>query len=81
MGVLSIIWGVLALMGMLLALPPCLGWLNWLNVPFAVIGLVISGISLGSHEPTRTQALVGFVMCLIALLVGALRLLIGAGIF
>ena len=33
--------GFICLIGMLLAFIPLLGWLNWLVVPFAIIGLII----------------------------------------
>src|SRR5262249_22255616 len=42
MQVLSLIWGLLALLGMFIGIIPCLGALNWLNIPFAVAGLIVS---------------------------------------
>ncbi len=80
MGIISLVWGVLAIIGMLLALPPCLGWLNWFNIPFAIVGLIVSGISISSEEPIRSQAMAGLTMCLIAIVIGGIRLVIGFGI-
>ena len=40
MGVLGLIWGIFAMMGMLFALIPLLGWLNWVVIPFSIIGII-----------------------------------------
>ena len=42
MQILSLVWGILAILGLGVAFVPCLGSLNWLNIPFAVVGLIIS---------------------------------------
>ena len=38
MGLISIVWGIFALVWMLLAFIPLLGWANWLMIPFAACG-------------------------------------------
>jgi len=80
MGIVSVIWGVLAIFGMLVALTPCLGALNWLNIPFSLIGIVFSVIAMSGEEPAKSQGIAGLIMCLIAIVVGAFRLIIGLGI-
>jgi hypothetical protein len=81
MQVLSLIWGILAILVMMVAILPCFGALNWLNIPFAAIGIIISGIALGTagHEP-RGGAVAGLVCCGIALVIGFIRLILGAGV-
>jgi hypothetical protein len=78
MQVLSLAWGILALLGFMVAFLPCLGSLNWLNIPFAVIGLIVSIAAFGSSEPgRRTYSVIGIILCLVAILLGAKRLFWG----
>ena len=77
----SLVWGILALIGMLIALMPCLGALNWINVPFAAVGLVISFLVFGtSRAADKSGSIAGIVCCLIALVLGTIRLFLGGGI-
>jgi hypothetical protein len=81
MQVLSLVWGILALIGMLIGFIPCLGALNWLNIPFAGVGAIVSGVALGmSRESSRGAGLAGLVCCGIALVFGMIRLVMGGGI-
>jgi hypothetical protein len=81
MQVLSLAWGILALLGFMVAFLPCLGSLNWLNIPFAIVGLVISIAAFTTAPPgRRTLSVVGIVLCLIAVLIGAKRLVLGGGV-
>jgi hypothetical protein len=81
MQVLSLVWGILALIGMLIGFVPCLGALNWLNIPFAGVGAIVSGVALGtSKESGRGASLAGLVCCGIALVFGMIRLAMGGGI-
>ena len=72
MKTLGAIIGVLSSIGMLIAFIPLLGWLNWLNIPFAILGLIFSVIG-------KSQG--GTVLCGIAILFGLLRLILGGGLF
>lgn len=79
--VVSMVWGILAILGMIVAFLPCLGSLNWLNIPFSVVGLVISIVALASvKEGSRTGATVGVVCCGVATVFGIFRLALGGGI-
>lgn len=81
MQILSLAWGILALLGFLVAFIPCLGALNWLNIPFAVIGLILSIIAFLKEAPGRRGlSAAGIVLCAIAVLIGAKRLIIGGGV-
>ncbi len=81
MQVISLAWGILALVGFFVALIPCFGWLNWINIPFAVVGLIISFIAFAQgRSGDRTASIIGIILCLIAVLIGAKRLVLGGGI-
>ncbi len=82
MQLISVIWGLLALLGAFVAFFPCLGWLNWLIIPFAVIGLVMSLVARDQEartgvKPSNTAVILNSA----AVLVGVVRLTIGGGIF
>lgn len=79
MQILSLVWGILALLGLVVAFVPCLGWLNWANIPFAIAGLIIS-IMAKSRRPSGA-ATAGMVLNGIAIVLGIIRLKLGLGIF
>ena len=82
MQVLSLIWGILAILGMMVGFFPCLGALNWLNIPFSGIGIIISGIALGTvGDQPKGSSIAGLVCCIIALFFGIIRLALGGGVF
>lgn len=78
MQLLALIWGILAMGGLAVAFIPCLGWLNWANIPFAVVGLIL-GIVASSNAPLgqRGTAAAGIVLNAIAIVFGILRLMLG----
>jgi hypothetical protein len=72
LNLLSILFGLVAL---LLAIPsaiPFLGWGNWIVLPIAILGAGLGALS--SHNGGRN-------FCLIVLLIAAVRLSLGGGIF
>jgi hypothetical protein len=82
MQLISVIWGLLALLGAFVAFFPCLGWMNWLIIPFALLGLVMSLVARDQEartgvKPSNTAVILNGA----AVLVGVLRLTIGGGIF
>ncbi len=82
MRVLSLLWGILAIVGMVVGFFPCLGSLNWLNIPFAGLGVIVCGIALvtaGSNS--KSCGIAGLVCCIVALFFGIIRLALGGGIF
>ena len=82
MKTLSLVWGILALMGMLVGLLPCLGALNWLNIPFAGLGFIIGIIALttGDYREPKGNAVAGLILCGVAVLIGLFRLVLGGGV-
>ena len=72
MNILSVLIGLITLPAALIAFLPLLGWMYWLIVPVAVVGLVLGLLS--SHKAGRT-------LNLVVIVVGIVRLSIGHGIF
>nr|WP_174274034.1 hypothetical protein [Sphingomonas bacterium] len=72
MNLISILIGLFALVWAFVAFLPLLGWMYWFILPVAVVGLAIGALS--SHRGGRN-------LNLVVLVVGALRLMIGHGIF
>ena len=81
MQTLSLIWGILAVIGMVIGFIPCIGALNWLNIPFAGIGIILCAIALGtSKEKSKGGSIAGLICCTIAIFFGFIRLVIGSGV-
>jgi hypothetical protein len=72
---------IVAISLMAVALIPCLGWLNYLNLTLSFITLVLSIVALASakSDAARSSALVGLLLVIIAGFVGVFRLILGGG--
>jgi len=81
MGLISLLWGMCALLWMVLALIPFLGWGNWFLIPFAAVGALIGaiGIALSAHDK-RGRAKAGLLLNGIVIVVAIVRLNLGGGI-
>src|SRR5688572_10922303 len=73
--------GIVAISFMAVALIPCLGWINYLNLTLSSITLVLSIVALASakSDAARSSALVGLLLVIIAGFVGVFRLILGGG--
>ena len=81
MQMLGLVWGIVAILGMGVAFLPCLGALNWLNIPFSLVGLIISVIATSQAPPDKkNMAIGGIVLCAFAAGLGLIRLVLGGGI-
>ena len=80
LSIISLIWGVLAIFGMVVSIIPFLGSLNYLNIPFAVFGLLFSVLVIVLSSK-KELAVVGSFLCGVAIFIGAIRLVLGFGIF
>lgn len=69
---LSVLIGLFALLLMVPAFLPFLGFANWLLVPIALVGVLVGVLS--SRNSGRN-------LCLLVAAVGAFRLFLGGGIF
>ena len=72
MNLISLLIGLVTLPAALVAFLPLLGWMYWLIVPAAIVGLVFGLLS--RHAAGRT-------LNLVVIVVGIARLMIGHGIF
>jgi hypothetical protein len=81
MQVIGFILSLLSFLALGLTVLPFLGALNWLNIPFAGLGLVSSIIGVAVARGSRRLGIAGIILSLIAILVGLLRLFIGGGLF
>jgi hypothetical protein len=82
MNVLCLLFGIFSLLGLCLGFLPCVGALNWLNVPFSIVGLAVSIIALSTvrDNENRSGAIAGVVCCSVAVVFGTLRLVLGGGV-
>ena len=80
LSILSLVWGVLAILGMAVGIIPCFGALNYLNIPFAVLGLLFSVLAIVVSEK-KELAIAGCICCAVAIFLGGIRLVLGFGIF
>jgi hypothetical protein len=81
MQVLSLVWGILAFLGMTVGFFPCLGALNWLNIPFSGGGIIIGGIALATAgDKPKGISIAGLLLCIAAFLFGIIRLVAGGGV-
>ena len=80
MNILNIIWGSLAILGMLFAFIPCFGAFNWINIPFAGIGVILGIVGIAIEKNSKGGSIAGLIMCSVAVIFGAIRLLLGGGV-
>jgi hypothetical protein len=72
----------------LLGLLPCLGWLNWFGVPLnaaaalvGILGLASGPKGLDGSRPYQGYYVAALIVGMIGLIGGALRCILGAGLF
>ena len=81
MGLISLLWGIVAMAWMVVALIPLLGWGNWFLIPFAAVGAIIAAIGIAvTRSENRGRAKAGLVLNGIVIIVGIVRLSLGGGV-
>ena len=81
MGLISVVWGIVAMLWMVLALIPLLGWGNWFLIPFAAIGAILAAIGIAvSSAGKRGRAKTGLVLNCVVIVVATWRLGLGGGL-
>lgn len=73
MSIVGFITGLAAVLVLLLTIMPFLVWLNWLNIPLAVIGLAFSLIG-AFYSTSKGFSIAGIAICCAVIIFGALRL-------
>ena len=77
---ITLLWGVLAVIGTALEFVPRLAILNWLNIPFAFAGAVVGIIAVVSSKHGGSKAgVTGLALCVLSSLFGMIRLALGQG--
>lgn len=79
LGITSFILGILSLTGVCVSLVPFLNLLNCLNLPLALVGVTLGFVDMVRYKPEgqgRAAGILGFILCLLALLIGGGRFLI-----
>ena len=71
LNIVSFVIGLVALVFVVIAFIPLLGWANWLVIPLAIIGAAVGMMSSGTA---------GRNLNLLVIIVGSLRLMLGGGI-
>jgi len=81
MGLISLLWGIVAIVWMIIAFIPLLGWGNWFVIPFAAVGAIIAAIGILFTAPAnRGRAKTGLLLNAVVIVVGVLRLSLGGGV-
>ena len=81
MQVVALVFGILSVIGLGVGFLPCVGWYNWLNIPFAIVGLIVSGLAMDKAPGANNgMAMAGLICCGIAIAAGSVRLLLGGGV-
>jgi len=81
MQMLGLVWGDRCDSRNGVAFIPCLGALNWLNIPFSLVGLIISVVASSQAPPDKKNlAIIGIVLCAVAAGFGLIRLVLGGGV-
>jgi len=81
MGLISLVWGIVAMLWMVLALIPVVGITNWLLIPFAAIGAIIAALGIALTRPeNRGRAKAGLVLNIVVIIIAAWRLSLGGGL-
>lgn len=81
MGLISLLWGIFAMLWMILALIPLLGWGNWFLIPFAAVGALIAAVAIAvTAREKRGRAKAGLVLNGIVIVVAIVRLNLGGGL-
>lgn len=81
MGLISVVWGILALVWLVFAFIPLLGWGNWFLIPFAAVSAIIAAIAILFTAPAnRGRAKTGLLLNAVVIVVGVIRLSLGGGV-
>lgn len=73
--------GIFTMCLMLIGLIPCFGWVNWMTLAVGGVSNILCWVSVVTEKnpESRNKAVIGLVLTFIALFVGSIRLVLGAG--
>lgn len=72
-------WGIISLTLMGIAMMPLMGMLNWINIPFAALGVIMSFVTIFAARSRKWPSIVGTVLCLLAVVVSSMKIIFGVG--
>lgn len=75
---MSLVFGIIALIFVLIGLVPFLGILEWIGGIFAILGF-ISGIIGVFAQKRKGNAITGFIINILVFLIAVVRILLGLG--
>jgi hypothetical protein len=73
MSFIGLILGIISSFVLFLTIIPLLGWINWINIPFAILGLIFSLIGF-AVDRNKKVAIAGIAICCVVIIFGAFRL-------
>lgn len=78
----SLVLGLVSVILSLIGFVPCLGSLNWLSIPIAGVGLLISIIAFVQKDKDENinKLIAGLILCIFTIIFGTMRLIMGGGI-
>ena len=78
-GIVGLVWGLVSLVMAILFLIPFFGWLNWILIPFAGLGIIF-GIIANASPDTRGLGNSVITLCGISITIAVLKLALFGGI-
>ena len=75
---MSLVFGIIALIFVLIGFVPFLGFLEWIGGIFAILGF-ISGIIGVFAQKRKGNAIAGFIINILVFLIAVVRILLGLG--
>lgn len=75
---IALIWGVLAVIGMVIGFIPGLRLVGWVDLPFAILGAVVGIVSIfRPPQGGNRSSITGTTLCMIASIAGMILLVMG----
>jgi hypothetical protein len=80
MSALSVAIGALCIIATLITLIPCISFLYWVPLPFAVVGAILGILSVFTRPEGGTRAsIIGVILCMATCIIGMIRLVMAGG--
>ncbi len=77
---LTLVWGILAIIGLLIGFIPCVSTWNWVNLPFDILGACMGIVAIFTRKEGGSRlAVIGIALCMAASIIELLRLVSAEG--
>jgi hypothetical protein len=76
--IIGLLIGLSAMLSFMISIIPFLGFLNWLNIPYSLFGVLVCTLSLclSRKEKSKVCGAIGLALCLFTTIAGILRLVV-----